>query len=158
MSQAGIISAADQIDVVNSITATAPLTANGVSGVAETGAVTLAISGSGFVWSSKATSFSAAADNGYFITAAATATLPTAPTTGTTIIFVVTASSGSILIRAGTGDTIAIGNAVSATAGAATVTTQSGTTINGSTLNLVYNNALATWYAIGGTIGFWSVA
>ena len=54
MSQAGIISVSASSGVVDSITVIAPITATGVSGVAQTGNVSVGISGGGLTWVAEA--------------------------------------------------------------------------------------------------------
>jgi hypothetical protein len=68
-------------------------------------------------WTDKAVSFNAAAGNGYFISAIATATLP-AGTQGATISFFVD-NAAALTIQAPTAVIIRIGKAVSAAAGTA---------------------------------------
>jgi|SRR5580700_863776 hypothetical protein len=119
--------------------------------------VTIDYTGAGESWINKSASFNAVDGESYFITAAATATLPTAPAQGTVIEFVITGTS-TVVIQCGGTDIIEIGNAVSAPGGAATTITQSGSMINGTTLSVVYQTSTATWWALNGFINFWSVA
>lgn len=119
---------------------------------------TQAIPDGSLTWIDEAVSFNAIAGRGYFISASATATLPTSPLQGTTIKFVVTASTGTIVMQAGGTNLIKIGNANSSAGGTATAVTQSGSTIDGTTLELVYQVATTTWYGSVGFINFWSLA
>jgi hypothetical protein len=101
-------------------------------------------------WTNEAASFAAAAGNGYFVTATATATLPASPAQGNIIAFEVDSASGILTIQANTGQTIQIGKAVSASAGVAV------SNFNGDSLTLVYRASDTSWRAIQ-TIGTWSV-
>lgn len=111
---------------------------------------TIAVTTEGLTWTDEATSFSAAAENGYFVTAAATATLPAGATNGTTIRIICVASS-AVVVQANTGDTIRIGSSVSSSAGTATNTAQ------GNALTLHYYAAGTSWYCEG-VQGNWTLA
>lgn len=120
--------------------------ASGVSGnttIAATGTVIGA-------WTDEATSFNAAKNNGYFVTATATATLPASPAQGDTIAFNVDSASGILTIQANTGQTISVGKAVSASAGTAA------SNFNGDSIVLVYRSSDTSWRAIQ-SIGTWTV-
>ena len=93
-------------------------------------------------WTDKATSFAAAAGNGYFVTATATATLPPSPSQGNIIAFEVDGVGSLLTILANTGQIIRIGRAVSATAGTAVNNFQ------GDSVTLVYRDADASWQSI----------
>ena len=93
------------------------------------------------VWTDKNSSFAAAASNGYFVTATATATLPGSPTQGQTVQFFVDSASGILTVQANTGQIIRIGKAVSATAGTAASNFQ------GDALTLVYRASDTCWCA-----------
>ena len=100
-------------------------------------------------WTDKAVSFAAVANNAYFTSAIATATLPGSPTQGNTITL--TADTAAILtIQANTGQTIRIGKAISATAGTATSNFQ------GDSVTLVYRTSDTCWLA-SDVIGTWTV-
>lgn len=170
---------------VSSITATGPLTANGVSGSSQTGAVTLALTtpvtgtyggtgvnngtrtitltggSNGYVltsdssgnatwvtppngtvpYSDRSTSFSAAAGNGYFCTAALTATLPLSATDGQSIT-IACDTSGTVVIQASGSQIIRLGSTASSAGGTAT------STAIGSSMELVYRAASSTWFSI----------
>jgi hypothetical protein len=101
-------------------------------------------------WTDEASSFAAVAGNGYFVTANATATLPASPTQGQIIAFEVDSASGILTVQANTGQTIAIGKAVSVSAGVAL------SNFNGDSLTLVYRASDTSWRAIS-VIGTFSV-
>ena len=92
----------------------------------------------GLTWTDQATSFTAAAYNGYFATAALTATLPTSPSEGQTITIYADTGS-SVVVQAATGQTIRIGASASSSGGTATSATQ------GNSVTLVYRSASTTW-------------
>lgn len=103
----------------------------------------------GFPWSDQAVSFNAAAQNGYFCTAALTVTLPASTTTGQTIVlFIDTASA--VVVQANTGQFIQVGDQISASAGTATSSAQ------GSTLTIVFRDTDDTWHTIS-SLGTWAV-
>jgi hypothetical protein len=101
-------------------------------------------------WTDEAVSFPAVAQNGYFVTANATATLPASPSQGNTIVFEVDSASGILTIQANTGQIIRIGKAVSVAAGVAVSNFQ------GDSVTLVYRASDTSWQATS-TIGTWSV-
>lgn len=112
--------------------------ASGVSGN-----TTIATTGSVLgTWTDEATSFNALKNNGYFVTANATATLPASPAQGDTIAFNVDSVSGILTIQANTGQTIEIGKTISASAGIAV------SNFNGDSVVLVYRAADTSWRAI----------
>lgn len=92
-------------------------------------------------WTDKNSSFAAAAGNGYFVTATATATMPGSPTQGQIIQFIVDSASGILTIQANTGQIIRIGRAVSAAAGTAVSNFQ------GDSVTLVYRTSDTGWFA-----------
>jgi hypothetical protein len=107
--------------------------------------------GSAFTWSDKSTSFSAVTQNGYFVTATATATLPTGPVQGDTVK-VVANTTDIVTITADAGDLIQLG-AILSTSGGSVATT--GT--SGNSVTLVFNAALSTWYNVDAPQGVWTV-
>jgi hypothetical protein len=120
--------------------------ASGVSGnttIATTGGVI-------GTWTDEATSFTAAKNNGYFVTATATATLPASPSQGDGISFAVDSASGILTITANTGQTIQIGKAKSAAAGTAA------SNFNGDSVTLVYRTSDTNWIATS-VLGTWTV-
>ena len=94
-------------------------------------------------WTDEAVSFNAVSNNGYFITAAATATLPASPSQGQTIEFSVDVDpgTGKLTIQANTGQVIRIGKNVSASAGTAVNNFQ------GDSVTLVYRSSDTAWIA-----------
>lgn len=111
---------------------------------------TIAVSTEGLAWTNQATSFAAAAQNAYYVTAAATATLPSGASNGDTIKIVCVASSG-VVIQSSDTDTIRIGASVSSGPGTATNTAQ------GNSVTLHYYAAGTSWYAEG-VQGNWTLA
>jgi hypothetical protein len=101
-------------------------------------------------WTDKATSFNAAAGNGYFVTATATATMPASPTQGQIIAFEVDGVGSLLTITANTGQLIRVGKVVSAAAGTAVNNFQ------GDSLTLVYRASDTSWQAIS-VLGTWTV-
>ena len=101
-------------------------------------------------WTDEATSFTAVVNNGYFATAALTATLPSAPTQGQ-VVDIAVDSSGTVIIQAASGQVIRLGNSTSSTAGTAT------STAIGSSLQMVYRASNSEWFVIA-TQGSWILA
>lgn len=99
-------------------------------------------------WTDKATSFSAAERNGYFVTGTATGTLPASPNQGDTISFSLD-TANVLTIQANTGQTIRGGGAVSSTAGSF-----SSNSI-GDSLTLVYKSTGSVWISTS-IIGTWT--
>jgi len=116
------------------------------------GTITIASSGGGgggLTWNDESTSFSAAATNGYFVTGTASATLPASPSQGNTIAFA-TDATNILTITANTGQTIRVGNNVSASAGTCA------NTLRGDSITLVYRSSDTTWLATS-VIGEWQL-
>jgi hypothetical protein len=114
------------------------------------GSITIAATGSEQVWTDESMSFNALAGNGYFVTGAATATLPAAPTQGNQISFAVDTAS-QLTIQANTGQFIRIGNVVSASAGTAA------NNARGDSITLVYRASDTTWISVPAPQGTWTV-
>lgn len=110
--------------------------------------ITLDVPGAGTVWSEKAANFNAVADNAYFVTATAIATLPAGNLGDTIIINVDTANI--VTIQAAAGQTIRVGNSASAIAGTIASTNQ------GDSVTLVYRASTLTWFA-SSSVGNWTV-
>ncbi len=102
-------------------------------------------------WTDEATSFTAVANNGYFISATATATLPTSPTQGDIVAFAVDAAATVLTITAAAGQVIRVGSAVSATAGTCESTAE------GDSVFFTYRSTGLTWVAIGAPQGVFIV-
>lgn len=113
------------------------------------GSITISSTGTGLTWSDQSGVFTAASNNGYFLTGAATPTLPAAPSNGDVIAFVVQASA-SMTITANTGQIINLGNTASAAAGTCA------TSVAGNSIFLVYRSTGTTWWAIS-SIGSWNI-
>ena len=90
-------------------------------------------------WTDEASSFAALANNGYFVTATATATLPSSPSQGATIEFNVDSVSGILTIQAASGQVIVIGKTSSAAAGVAV------SNFNGDSVTLVFRASDTSW-------------
>lgn len=101
-------------------------------------------------WTDKAISFNAAVQNGYFVTANSTATMPSSPAQGDIIAFEVDSASGILTVTGNTGQIIRIGKAVSAAAGTAV------SNFDGDSVTFVYRSADTSWQAIS-VIGTWTV-
>lgn len=101
-------------------------------------------------WTDKAISFAAVSQNGYFVTATATATLPAVPAQGDTIAFEVDGVGSLLTITGNTGQIIRLGKVVTASAGTAVNNFQ------GDAIVLVYRAADTSWQAIQ-SIGTWSL-
>ena len=138
----------------NTITSIAPGTSGWVltSGGASANPSYAAIPFTQLPWTDESTTFSPAAGNGYFVTGAATATLPASPAQGNTISFCV---DGSVLltITANTGQTIQVGSAKSASAG----TCVNAASTTGDSITLVYRSSDANWFAVPAPQGTWTV-
>jgi hypothetical protein len=102
-------------------------------------------------WTDETTTFSPAAGNGYFVTGAATATLPGSPAQGNTIAFFVDGAV-TLTITANTGQTIQVGSQVSASAG----TCVNAATTTGCTITLVYRSADTKWCSTA-ILGTWTL-
>lgn len=104
-----------------------------------------------FSWIDEAASFNALPATGYFVTATATATLPSAPTQGNTIEFIVDSASGILTVQANTGQFIQIGQTKSVIAGKAV------SNFPGDSLLIVYRAADAVWFSKGGPEGSFTI-
>lgn len=130
-------------------TAAALTPGTGISITNGAGSITIASTGSVMTWTDEATSFAAAAGNGYFVTGTATATLPASPSQGNTIAFIVDAAN-ILTVTANTGQVIRISSSVSATAGTAA------SSARGDSLTLVFRSSDNAWIAQS-VIGNWTV-
>jgi hypothetical protein len=101
-------------------------------------------------WTDEASLFTAASNNGYFVTATFPATLPPSPAQGDTIAFIVDNSSAVVTVTANTGQFIRVGRAISASAGTAA------NNFIGDSLTLVYRASDTTWIA-SDVLGTWTV-
>lgn len=123
-----------------------------VAGTPGTSTLTISVVNEGFTWSEQAVSFAAQIQNGYFCTAALTASLPTSIglTIGNSIIIYVDTTS-PVVIQANTGEFIQVGFNISDAGGTATSNTR------GSILELVYRPSDLTWHGIS-SFGSWSLS
>jgi hypothetical protein len=131
---------------LNTITAGAGIAvSNGAGSITIT-----ALSPSGFPWTDEAASFNASSNNGYFVTAVATATLPPTPSQGD-VIRIVSDTASIVTILANGGQKIRLGNVISAAAGTAA------STRIGDAMELVYRTADTTWYNFASPVGSWNI-
>jgi len=109
------------------------------------------LSGGGFTWNDVSGAFSPLKNNGYFITATATGTLPAAPAQGDTIKFFVDHASQVLTIQATAGKIIRMGELVSSSGGTFV------STLQGDSCELVYRTADTCWCAVAGFTGIWTL-
>lgn len=102
-----------------------------------------------FNYLNQSTSATAAASTGYFVTAAITMTLPTSPSQGVRVHFIVT-TSAILTIQAATGQQIRNSNSISTVGGGLT------STLAGDSIDLVYQASSSTWFSEGGSAGVWN--
>jgi hypothetical protein len=121
----------------------------GISITNAAGSITVAVAGGGVSWSDTSGTFNAASNNGYFLTAASTPTLPVSPSEGDICEFIVVAAA-TMTITGNTGQLIRLGNTASAAAG----TCASG--VIGNTIRLVYRSTATTWWA-DSSVGSWTL-
>jgi len=119
---------------------------NGVSTSASGSTVTI----SAVAFSSTSGAFGASINTGYFLSAAATPTLPSSPAEGSVVKFIVD-TAGSVVVTGNTGQTIRIGAATSSVAGTAT------NNARGDALELVFRSSGTVWIAQS-VIGTWTTA
>lgn len=118
--------------------------------VSATGFVTLI--GGGFTWADVSGAFSPLKENGYFVTATATGTLPAAPAQGDTIKFFVDSASQFLTIKASGTQLIRFGSLASSAGGTAI------STLQGDSVELIYRASDTQWCAIAGFTGTWLMA
>lgn len=106
--------------------------------------------GGGFTWNDVSGAFSPLKNNGYFITATATGTLPAAPSQGDTIKFFVDTTQ-ILTIQATAGKIIRMGSLVSSSGGTFV------STLQGDSCELVYRASDSCWCAIAGFTGTWTL-
>lgn len=121
----------------------------GISITNGAGSITIASTSAGATWSDQSGAFAAATDNGYFITGAATATLPAAPAIGDTIQFIVDTAS-TLTITANAGQSIRLGGTISGVGGTCA------SNARGDSITLTYRTTGATWFGSGAE-GTWTI-
>ena len=125
----------------------------GAGGTSTSGAgntVTITTVTSGLPWTDQNANFAASGNNGYFCTAALTATLPAVASQGNMIIIEVD-TANPVVVQAAAGQTIRLGSTASSVAGSVTSTSR------GDTIFLIFRSASSTWFSIS-TEGTWAVA
>ena len=123
---------------------------SGISTAGSGNTITITATATATAYTDKSTSFAAAANNGYFVTNTATATLPATPSQGDIITFVVD-TTNVLTITANAGQKIRVGSSISATAGTCASTAQ------GDSITLVYRTSGATWFANNSPVGTWTL-
>lgn len=113
------------------------------------GAITINASGGGITWSDTSGIVTSVVNHGYFLSAAATPTLPAAPAEGDIVAYVVDAAA-LVTITGNTGQKIRLGNTISAAAGTCATSTQ------GNAIYLVYRSSGTTWFALS-AVGSWTI-
>lgn len=121
----------------------------GISITNGAGSITIAATGAGFPWTDQGTNTTVASNNGYFATAAVNLTLPSSPSQGD-VVKIIADTTSSVTVTGNTGQTIRLGNTISATAGTA-VNTQ-----RGDAIELVYRSTGAVWLSIS-SVGSWTI-
>lgn len=104
----------------------------------------------GFTWSEKNADFNAAIQNGYFCNAALTVTLPASGglTLGNTLIIYNDSPNNTVVVQAGAGELIQVGDQTTAPGGSVSDSKQ------GSILELVFKPSDLTWHTIS-SVGSW---
>lgn len=93
-------------------------------------------------WTDETTNFSVVSQNGYFVTGAATATMPASPAQGDTVAFVVDGAV-ALTVTANTGQYLQIGAAKSASAGTAV----NAASVTGCSVTFVYRSSDDVWFS-----------
>lgn len=112
--------------------------------------ITISVSSGGFTWTDVSGAFSPLKENGYFVTATATGTLPASPSQGDTIKFFVDTTQ-LLTIQATAGKIIRFGSLVSSSGGTFV------STLQGDSVELVYRTSDTCWCAIAGFTGTWNL-
>lgn len=100
----------------------------------------------GMTWSDKSVTFNAAVENGYFCNAALTVNMPTIGLVNGSTVIIFVDTSGAVVVQTSGGQSIQVGNEIG---------TSSTSTIQGSTLTLIYRVSDTTWHTIS-SVGTWS--
>lgn len=152
--------AANTINVEAQISSAQAVSTASANGLAHFSSASFAVDGNGFVtftgstamsWIDQALPITLATQTGYFVTSGITVTLPAGAAQGS-IIEVVNDFGASVVIQAGVGQTIRIGNVTSSVAGTAT------SPLQGDSIRIVYRAATSTWFAVPGVEGNWILA
>lgn len=106
--------------------------------------------GGGFPWTDVSGAVNAAVNNGYFVTGTCTSTLPSSPSQGDTIKYIVDHASQLLTIQASAGKFIRLGNTITAAAGTAV------STLQGDSIELVYRTSDLTWHSLA-SVGQWTL-
>ena len=130
-----LIGSASGAPTVSTLTA-----GTGISITNGANSITITATGAGFPWTDTSGTVNAAANNGYFITGTTNSTLPSSPSQGNVIKYIVDTSS-ILTITANAGQKIRMANNITALAGTAVNTQQ------GDSVELVYRSSSSTWYA-----------
>ena len=112
--------------------------------------LTITQAGAGLTWNDRNASFAVSSNNGYFVSATSTATLPAAPAQGDVVEFAITSAGVTLTIQANAGQFIRIGTDISLVVGSTV-----GTTV-GDSISFTYQAASSTWFAITAPQGTWT--
>jgi trimeric autotransporter adhesin len=130
--------------------AAANLTAGtGIGVVNGSNTITINSTGGGLTWGDTSGVATVVSNRGYFVTAAATPTLPSAPANGDTIAFVVL-TAALCTITGNTGQKINLAGSLSAAAGTCATSTA------GFAIKLTYRSTATTWWATD-AVGSWTI-
>lgn len=120
-----------------------------VTGNPGTSTLTITETGGGLVWNDRAISFAASSNNGYFVSATATGTMPAAPAQGDVVEYCATNAGVTLTVLANAGQRLCVGTDLSAVAGN-TVATQLG-----SSISFTYQAVSSTWFCVTSPQGSW---
>ena len=110
-----------------------------------------ALGAGNFIWQDVSGAFISKRNNGYFITATASSTLPAGASEGDTILYALDTTQ-ILTLTANAGQTIRIGNNVSSSGGTAV------STLRGDSLSLVFRSVSQSWIAVPAPVGTWTLA
>ena len=113
-----------------------------VTGNPGTSTLTITDSGGGLVWNDRAISFAASSNNGYFVSASATGTMPASPAQGDEVEFCITNAGVTMTIVANAGQRLCVGTDLSAIAGNTVATNL------GSSISFTYQASSSTWFSV----------
>jgi len=118
-----------------------------VTGAGSTLTITETVSGA--TWNDRAISFAASSNNGYFVSANATGTLPAAPSQGDEVEFCITNAGVTLTVQASPGQRVCVGTDLSAVAGTTVATNL------GSSISFTYQASSSTWFSVTSPQGTW---